>query len=109
MQASQNQYESNQALFLTTGVLMLCVCTVVLLYWTQHADLLNFLFPFLGIVVGGLLYATRPAVYIGFTFWIWFLTPFIRRVVDYQVGEFTTVSFIMLTPYLVSGFACRCQ
>ena len=83
----------------------MCACLVLSLYWTNNASLLNYLFPFLSIVVGGLLYAARPEMYLGFTFWIWFITPFMRRIVDYQVGQFSSVSLVMLTPYLVSLFA----
>ena len=82
--------------------MLLCSCIVASLYWTNNADLLIFLFPFLSIVVGGMLYIAKPAMYLGFTFWVWFVTPFIRRIVDYQLGEFTAVNMIMLTPFLVS-------
>lgn len=97
-------YEDNtQSVLFTFGILLLCSCAVMSLYWTQNAALLNYLFPFLAIIVGILLFASRPALYLGFSFWIWFVTPFIRRIVDYQMNEFTSVSLIMLTPYLVSA------
>ena len=96
-------YDNSQSVLFTLGVLLICSCGVASLYWTNNATLLNYLFPFLAIVLGILLYLARPALYIGFCFWIWFITPFIRRIVDYQMGEFTSVSLIMLTPYLVSA------
>ena len=83
--------------------MLLCTSAIASLYWTNNAELLIFLFPFLSIVVAGMLYFARPAMYLGFTFWIWFVTPFIRRIVDYQINEFTAVNMIMLTPFLVSA------
>lgn len=85
--------------------MLMCSCIVASLYWTNNADLLIFLFPFLSIVVGAMLYFAKPAMYLGFTFWVWFVTPFIRRIVDYQLGEFTAVNMVMLTPYLVSAIS----
>lgn len=96
-------YDNSQSVQFSLGVLLICSCSIASLYWTNHAFLLTYLFPFLSVLIGLLLYAARPALYVGFVFWIWFVTPFIRRIVDYQTGEFTTVSLIMLTPFLVSA------
>ena len=100
-----NTFDSTSSVLFTLGVLLMCACTIAVLYWTNNAELLNYLFPFLTIVVGGLLYFARPEMYLGFTFWIWFITPFMRRIVDYQMGEFSPVSLVMLSPYLISAFA----
>ncbi|MGB3681949.1 MAG: hypothetical protein WA990_05630 [Rubrobacteraceae bacterium] len=54
------------------------------------------------LVLGTLLYWRRPGLYIGFTWWVWFLTPEVRRLVDYVSG-WDPVNPIMLAPYLVSG------
>ncbi len=102
MTTLSNSYNGTGSIHFTLGIMLMCTCTVASLYWTNNADLLIFLFPFLSIVVGGLLYIARPALYLSFIFWIWFVTPFIRRIVDYQLNEFTAVNMIMLTPYLVS-------
>ena len=105
MNSFSNTYDSSSSVMFTLGVFLMCFCAIASLYWTNNAELLNYFFPFLSIVVGGLLYAARPAMYLGFTLWIWFLTPFIRRIVDYQMGQFSPVSLVMLTPYLVSAFS----
>lgn len=52
--------------------------------------------------LGGLFYWRSPGLYIGFTWWIWFLTPEVRRLVDYVHG-WDPVNPIMLAPYLVSS------
>ena len=100
-----NTFDSTNSVFFSLGVFLLCICTVASLYWTNNAVLLNYLFPFLSIVLGGLLYVARPEYYLGFTYWIWFVTPFMRRLVDFQVGEFSPVSAVMLTPYLVTSIS----
>lgn len=43
-------------------------------------------FPLLSLAVGLFLYLRYPVLYIGFTLWIWFLTPWLRRVVDSRSG-----------------------
>ena len=105
MSTMGNTFDSTNSVLFTLGVLLMCACSIAVLYWTNNAELLNYLFPFLTIIVGGLLYIARPEMYLGFTFWIWFITPFMRRIVDYQMGQFSPVSFVMLSPYLVTAFA----
>jgi hypothetical protein len=70
-----------------------------------HAGgLLVYLFPGSALAVGCLLYWRYPSLYLGFTWWLWFLTPAVRRLVDYQQG-WNPLNPIMLTPYLVAGLA----
>lgn len=63
--------------------------------------ILNLAFPAGAVIVGLFLYLRYPVLYIGFTWWIWFLTPLVRRFADYQ-GQFTEPSPILLAPYLVT-------
>ncbi len=103
MTTLSNSYNASGTVNFSLGILLLCTSAVASLYVTGNAKLLIFIFPFLGIVVAGTLYFARPALFMGFVFWIWFITPFIRRIVDYEIGKFTAVNMIMLTPYLVSA------
>lgn len=64
--------------------------------------LLVYLFPLAALAVGSLLYWCYPGLYLGFTWWLWFLTPAVRRVVDYQEG-WNPENPIMLAPYLVAA------
>lgn len=52
--------------------------------------------------LGALLYWRRPGLYIGFTWWMWFLTPEIRRLIDYAQG-WDPFNAVMLAPYLISA------
>jgi hypothetical protein len=64
------------------------------------ANLLRLVFPASSFVVAVFLYLRHPILYIGFTWWIWFLTPFLTRLVDYRIGWDPTRQ-MMLAPYLV--------
>ena len=61
----------------------------------------NLAFPAGAVAVGVLLYFRAPVLYVGFTWWLWFLAPFVRRVADWK-SSFTEPSPILLAPYLVS-------
>src|SRR5215208_7879858 len=52
----------------------------------QVGPLLQLLYPLAACAVGGLLYWRYPTLYLGFAWWIWFLTPEVRRLVDYEHG-----------------------
>ncbi len=65
---------------------------------------LRLAFPALSVVVGFYLYWKHPVHYITFTMWVWFTSPFIRRVVDYQ-GGWVDPSPVLLAPVLVSFIA----
>src|SRR5215211_6585680 len=68
----------------------------------QVGIFLQLLYPLAGCAVGGLLYWRYPTLYLWFTWWVWFLTPEVRRLVDYQQG-WTPSSPVMLAPYLVTA------
>jgi hypothetical protein len=64
--------------------------------------ILNLAFPAMSLAVGGFLYFRHPILYISFTWWLWFLTPLVRRLVDYRSG-YTNASPLLLAPYLVTA------
>ena len=63
--------------------------------------ILNIIFPAGSFGVGLFLYLRYPILYVGFTWWVFFLTPFIRRVSDFRSG-FTDPSPMLLAPLLVA-------
>jgi hypothetical protein len=65
------------------------------------STVLNLLFPVGAIAVGLILFFQAPLLYLGFTWWIWFLAPLVRRLADYR-GSFTEPSPILLAPFLVT-------
>ncbi|HEU4648149.1 MAG TPA: O-antigen ligase family protein [Gemmatimonadales bacterium] len=67
-----------------------------------RAGMLRLGYPLAAVIVGALLFRIAPALYLGFTWWLWFLTPFVRRLVDYRIGWEPT-SPVLLAPLLVTG------
>jgi hypothetical protein len=82
------------AIFALVGLSALCLVAHV-------GGVLRLLFPAGTFVVGGWLYWRYPLLYVGFTWWIWFLSPWVRRVVDQQ-GGWVDPSPILLAPLLVT-------
>ena len=67
-----------------------------------RGSMLNMLFPILTLAIGVQLYYLQPQLYLGYCWWLWFLTPEIRRMADLQ-GGYTAINPLMLAPLLVSG------
>jgi hypothetical protein len=53
------------------------------------------------LVVGLLLYLRHPTLYLGFTWWLWFATSFVARVIDYQTS-FDELRLMQVAPFLVT-------
>ncbi len=64
-------------------------------------SVLRLLFPAGAFAVGLLLYFRYPVLYLGFTWWLWFITPLVRRLIDYHSG-WQDPSPILLAPPLVT-------
>jgi hypothetical protein len=77
---------------------------VLALFVTGRGALLRLVIPGGAVFVGLALYFRRPIGYFHFTLWTWFLTPLVRRVVDWRVG-FEDHNLVLLTPLLVSAVA----
>ena len=68
------------------------------------ANVLQLAFPVLAVGVGALWLWRRPVGYLSYTWWLWFLTPAVRRLLDNQSG-YTETSLVMVAPFLVSCLA----
>lgn len=77
-------------------VVMTALCSA-----TGLGKILNIAFPGGCLAVGALLFFRHPVHYIGFTWWLWFFTPLVRRLADYRSG-FVDPSPILLAPHLVT-------
>lgn len=77
---------------------------IVAAFFSPLAPLVSLLFPALTLLTAFLLLGRKPALYLSFVWWTWFLTPEVRRVVDFHVG-YTEQSLVMLAPYLVTAAA----
>lgn len=65
-------------------------------------SLLRLTFPAGALAVSIFLYWRYPILYLGFTWWLWFLTPWVRRLVDYQIG-WAEPNPVLLAPFLATA------
>ncbi len=72
-----------------------------LLLLVRAGRLLIPIFPLGAFAIGVFLYFRTPQLYVGFTWWMWFVGPVVRRIVDYQSGYLTPGPWT-LTPTLVT-------
>ena len=104
----------NQNLQLTSawGVIIGFFLFLALFFLVGAGRLLIPIFPLGSLAIAIFLYLRYPVLYIGFTWWMWFIGPVIRRLIDYQSGYITpgpwaltqmlvtSVSFITVIRYL---------
>ncbi|WP_019506522.1 O-antigen ligase [Pleurocapsa sp. PCC 7319] len=62
------------------------------------------IFPLGSFAVGVFFYRRYPILYVGFTWWMWFLGTFMRRLIDYRCGYITPWPY-HLTPLLVTSIS----
>ncbi|MEM5437246.1 hypothetical protein [Paraburkholderia diazotrophica] len=60
----------------------------------------EFLFPLGSLAIAYWLYRKSPPHYVGFVCWLFFLSPWIRRLADFVNGSFSDKSIIMMAPLL---------
>ena len=65
---------------------------------------LTLTYPLGCLLVAGFAYMRSPATYVGFVFWTWMLTPFLRRVFDLRFG-YHPASLLLVGPVLVTAVA----
>ncbi|MGI0483920.1 O-antigen ligase domain-containing protein [Pantanalinema rosaneae CENA516] len=66
----------------------------------QAGGLMRLLFPAGAFLVAVFLYPRAPQLYLGFAWWIAFLSPFVRRLIDQHSG-WVDPSPVLLAPFLV--------
>ena len=100
--------DRRRATLLGLGVILLnlLVLGALLAAPTPHAArLANLYYLAASTGIGFWLYISNPPLYLGFVWWLWILSPFIRRLADYQLGAFTypKEALILLTPFVVTS------
>ena len=98
-QGSPSKPPSTLTAWIAIGVLMIgtVLCLIV-----KAGIVLRVGFPVMSFLVGILLYRTQPSYYIGFSWWMWILTPLISRLSDY-LTSWDPQRAIMIAPFLVSS------
>ena len=75
---------------------------MIILFLIAVPQLLVPLFPLASLLVAIFLYSRYPVLYVGFSWWMWFLAPFVRRLIDYRCSAVTFSSY-HLTSMLVAS------
>jgi hypothetical protein len=83
------------------AILGLVVITAALVA-AGAGKVVNLAFPAASLLIGVFLYHRAPLLYTGFTWWLWFLAPLVRRLADYR-SSYTEPSPILLAPFLVTA------
>jgi hypothetical protein len=68
------------------------------------AQLVRPLYPVAALAVALMLFSLHRGQYASFVIWLFMITPFVRRVVDYQAG-FQEASLVVLAPLLAAAIA----
>lgn len=71
---------------MSTVVTVFYVAIVAVLLAGLGGRLANVVFVSVSVLTGSILYVRSPAGYVSFTLWLWFLGPFVRRVLDMHHG-----------------------
>ena len=97
--------DSDRAIAMAISLVALSLCGLIALAWAGYTSLVKVAFPVTTVVIGIWLYASHTAFYLSYTWWIWFITPFVRRLVDYELGWHDPRSLVMVAPLGVTGIA----
>ena len=91
-----------ESLFVICSVSGLGLLIMAFLWFSGHGSLLRIAFPAVATLVGLVIYFKNGPWYVAYTLSLWFLSPLVRRIVDWHFG-FAEPNFVLLAPLLVSG------
>jgi hypothetical protein len=91
-----------ESLFVICSVSVLGLLIMAFLWFSGHGPLLRIAFPGVATLVGLVIYLKNAPWYVIYTLSLWFLSPLVRRIVDWHFG-FAEPNFVLLAPLLVSG------
>lgn len=86
------------------AALLVIIAIPVLCIAGNQAGLLRIVFPLLSFVVGIFLFWRSKPHYVGLVFWLWFVTPFLGRIADFQSG-WVLSNAVLLAPYVTAGLS----
>ncbi|MBD0262272.1 MAG: O-antigen ligase domain-containing protein, partial [Tolypothrix sp. Co-bin9] len=81
-------------------IVISCFLLISLAFYLGPAASLRLIYPIIALVTAVFLYLRHPILYLGFTWWMWFLSPLFTRLVDLKVGWDPTRQ-MLVAPYLV--------
>ncbi len=69
-----------------------------------HLATARYLFPVVATISAAAMLWLRPTWYVGFVWWVWILSPLVRRILDWQLG-YLAVNPVQVTPFAVAGLS----
>jgi hypothetical protein len=90
-----------RGLALTTMVGLFFAATVAVLLSGAGGRASNLAYVGISLLCGVILYARSPAGFVSFSLWLWFITPFVRRVLDMHHG-WSPASPVLIAPPAVA-------
>ncbi|TDN70089.1 glucose-6-phosphate isomerase [Paraburkholderia sp. BL10I2N1] len=96
---STRLFGSDRQAWLPQALLWLVTAALI---GAHQGAVLTLAFPLLAILTGLWLYFKSPARYVGFMWWLWFLSPEVRRLADWSKGGYTPTSLIQVAPLAVT-------
>jgi hypothetical protein len=88
--------------FVVYAVAGLSLVSMAFLWLSGSGTLLRIAFPAAAVFVGVVIYIKDSSGYVVYTLSLWFVTPLVRRIIDWRFG-FTDPNYVLLAPLLVSG------
>jgi hypothetical protein len=88
----------------TTVVLGIFLFATALMLAGLGGRAANLVYPAAAFLTGAVLLNRSPAMYSSFCLWVWFLSPFVRRVFDYRHG-WNPTNTVLLAPPLVAALS----
>lgn len=85
------------------AVAMMIVVPVLAIAGGQ-AGVLRLAYPPLTVLISAFLYWRSKPLYVGLVFWLWFFTPFLARMAEFQAG-YTPSDAVLVSPYLAAGIS----
>ena len=79
------------------GMILITVALIL----SPASRLLLYTYPLMAVLIGGYLYRRHITSYVGLVCWLWFLTPLVRRLLDYRAG-WTQPTAVLLAPPLAA-------
>lgn len=95
--------DQNKILWSYSAIVAFALFTALLVLG-HGGSLLQYAYPLLAACLGGALFYYRRSTYFAYSWWIWLISPEIRRLVDFQTS-YHSISPIMVTPLAVTGFS----
>src|SRR5215469_5554799 len=97
----ERQSRESMTLRIALGIFLLLIAGLLA---AGAGDIARWIYPPAAVLLGVWFFVAQRKFYFDLVLWCWFLSPFLRRIMDYEAG-WKDPSFVLLTPFLVTMVA----